>query len=231
MPRNSETRATLLRHLRDGADPVAWDEFFARYWPLIFAMARRRNCSRHTSEEIVQEVMLKVFKQRDVFQYDPKRGRFRDWLGTLVRNQVAEYRRRPAQRVRGGGGDSSAATVEPEDRETQPDAASEEAFEQSLLTAMLDVLRREMAPEVYLAFELFALQDVPCGVVSRATGLSQHAVYRTRRRVLQQLRQFAGTYNKNGQLQQRLKEALRQRPSAAVERSLTKRIEKTMQSR
>ena len=231
MPRNSETQATLLRRLGDGADPVAWDEFFARYWPLIFAMARHRNCSQHTAEEIVQEVMLKVFKQRDVFQYDPKQGRFRDWLGTLVRNQVAEYRRRPAQRVRGGGGDSSVATVEPQSRETQPDAAWEAAFEQSLLTAMLDVLRREMSPEVYLAFELYALQDVPCGTVAQVTGLSRHAVYRTRKRVLHQLRQLAGTYRKDGQLRQRLKEALRQRPSAAVERSLITRIEKTMRSR
>jgi RNA polymerase sigma factor (sigma-70 family) len=231
MTRESGTHGTLLRRLGDGADPMAWDEFFARYWPLIFAMARHRDCSEHTAEEIVQEVMLKVFQQRDVFRYDPRQGRFRDWLGTLVRNKVAEHRRRPAQRVRARGGDSDVATVGVQSRETQPDAAWEAAFEQSLLTAMLDVLRREMDPEVYLAFELFALQDVPCGAVVRTTGLSRHAVYRTRRRVFQRLRELAGTYHEDGRLRQCLKDALRQRPSAPVERSLTTRIEKTMRSR
>ena len=96
----SSTRATLLERLRDGANVLAWDEFFSRYWPTIYSFARYRGCSEHTAEEIVQDVMLKVFQQRDVYQYDPARGRFRDWLGTVVRNQVAEHRRRPGNRLR-----------------------------------------------------------------------------------------------------------------------------------
>ena len=73
------TRATLLERIGDGADALAWDEFFARYWPTIYGFARHRGCAEHTAEEIVQDVMLKVFQQRDVYQYDPARGRFRDW--------------------------------------------------------------------------------------------------------------------------------------------------------
>ena len=99
----SNTRATLLERLRDGANALAWDEFFAYYWPTIYGFARHRGCSEHTAEEIVQDVMLKVFQQRDVYQYDPARGRFRDWLGTVVRNNVAEHRRRPANRLQGSG--------------------------------------------------------------------------------------------------------------------------------
>ena len=71
---NSNTRVTLLERLRDGSDALAWDEFFDRYWRLIFASAKRRGCSEHTAEEIVQDVMLAVFENKHVFRYDPAQG-------------------------------------------------------------------------------------------------------------------------------------------------------------
>jgi RNA polymerase sigma factor (sigma-70 family) len=91
---NDQTWPTLLERLHNGTDPLVWDEFFDRYWRLIYAAARARGCSEHTAEEIVQDVMLAVFEKRDVFRYDPAQGRFRDWLCALVRNKVAEFRRR-----------------------------------------------------------------------------------------------------------------------------------------
>jgi RNA polymerase sigma-70 factor (ECF subfamily) len=226
---NSNTQATLLRRLQDGADPLAWDQFFQRYWPATYALARHRGCSDHTAEEIVQEVMLKVFEQRDVFRYDPQRGRFRDWLATLVRNKVAEHRRRPSQRIRGRGGDSNAGLTE-RGVDTEPDERWEAVFEQSLLLALLDVVRRETKPEVYLAFELSALRGLPAATVAQTTGLSRHAIYRARKKVLNRLRQLAGTYPDDGRLQQRVKQALRSQPGANVERSLITRVEETIRS-
>jgi DNA-directed RNA polymerase specialized sigma24 family protein len=64
----SNTSQTLLERLRDGLDPLAWEEFADRYWRLIFAMAKVRGCSDHTAEEIVQEVMLAVFNEGQVFE-------------------------------------------------------------------------------------------------------------------------------------------------------------------
>ncbi|MBN1420476.1 MAG: hypothetical protein JXP34_16985 [Planctomycetes bacterium] len=42
MDRDSKTRRTLLERLRDGSDRMAWEEFFARYGPLVHGFARRR---------------------------------------------------------------------------------------------------------------------------------------------------------------------------------------------
>ncbi len=223
---NSKTRVTLLGRLRDGADPLAWDEFFGRYWRLIYGFAQHRGCSDHTAEEIVQEVMLKVFDQRDVFQYDPERGRFRDWLGRLVRNHVAEYRRKPAQRIRAQGD-----LTEPPSDAAGPDEAWEKAFEESLLMALLEVVRREANPRDYLAFELFTLQELSGAEVARITGLTRNAVYKARKRVLQRLKTLSGSYPSDGQLGNRVKQALRSQPGPVVERSLTTRIEMTARSR
>ncbi|NQT38440.1 MAG: sigma-70 family RNA polymerase sigma factor [Planctomycetes bacterium] len=231
MVTNSNTQATLLNRLQDGSDPLAWDEFFSRYWTLIFGFARHRGCSEHTAEEIVQDVMLKVFEQKDLFNYDPVRGRFRDWLGTLVRNRVAQRRRGPAERVRAQGGNSDLAPTEPQAHDDGPAAAWEVAFEQSLLLVLLDVIRREMDPRAYLAFELYALHDLPGGKVAKYTGLSRNGVYRAHKRAIRRLGELGAAYRKDGQLGERIKRAIRERPQAAVERSLNTRLEKTMRSR
>ena len=142
----TSTQATLLERIRDGADALAWDEFFAHYWPTIYGFARHRGCSEYTAEEIVQDVMLAVFQRRDVYRYDPARGRFRDWLGTVVRNKVAEYRRRRANRLRAAGGDADNCVLDQADDQQGPDAAWEAAFESSLLLALLDAVRRTTTP-------------------------------------------------------------------------------------
>jgi RNA polymerase sigma factor (sigma-70 family) len=227
----SSTRATLLERLRDGADALAWDDFFARYWPTIYGFARHRGCSGHTAEEIVQDVMLKVFQQRDVYQYDPARGRFRDWLCAVVRNSIAEHHRRPANRVQGKGGDSNLPALEQADNGNAPDAAWETAFENNLLLAMLDAVRRETNARTYLAFELVTLEGVSGGEAARITGLTRNAVYKACKRVAERLSELGAPYGENGRLARQIKQALEQRPPPAVERSLTGRIQKTMCSR
>jgi RNA polymerase sigma factor (sigma-70 family) len=227
----SNTRATLLERLRDGADALAWDEFFAYYWPTIYGFARHRGCSEHTAEEIVQDVMLKVFQQRDVYQYDPSRGRFRDWLGTVVRNNVAEHRRRPANRVQGKGGDSNVGRLDFADDRQDADAAWEAAFENSLLLTLLNAVRREMGARTYLAFELVGVEELSGSEAARMTGLSRNAVYKAHKRVLDRLVELGASYRQDGRLTRRIKEALEQVAPPAVQRSLTERIQKSMCSR
>ncbi len=226
-----ETRVTLIERLRDGSDPLAWDEFFARYWRLIYSAARARGCSPHTSEEVVQDVMLAVFESRDVFCYDPAKGRFRDWLCAVVRNKVAAIRRGPADRVRGAGGDGPPEIADAEADDGSADEAWEAAFEQTLLAVLLDTIRRRMNPRTYQAFELFTLGEMSGAEVARVTGLTRNAVYQARKTVLKRLSELGETYRDNGQLSARIKEALESVPDADVERSLTKRITQSMQSR
>jgi RNA polymerase sigma-70 factor (ECF subfamily) len=228
---NSATQATLLERLRDGEAVMAWEEFFQRYGRLIYAAARGQGCRDHTAEEIVQEVMLTVFQQRDVFRYDPQRGRFRDWLRSVVRHAVAEHRRAPSQRVRARGGDGQDRFPEPCNDDARPDEAWEAAFEQSLLAALLDVVRREVAPETYQAFELLTLKELSGKQVAKITGLSRNAVYLARRRVLQRLRELGAGYGQEGQLDWQVCRVLSSLPDGAVERSLASRIGESMRSR
>jgi RNA polymerase sigma-70 factor (ECF subfamily) len=221
------THPSLLEQLRDGGDPLAWDEFFGRYWPVVYRYARAQGCAEHTAEEIVQDVMLKVFRHRDTFLHDGCQGRFRAWLGQVVRNQVAEYRRRPSARIRASGGED--LPLDPESDEPAADEAWEQAFEGGLLLVLLDVVRHETEPQDYLAFELVSINGLAPEEAARITGLSRNAVYKARRRLLARLRELAGPYEE-GRLHQRVREALAACPAAARQRSLTRRVEESLAS-
>jgi RNA polymerase sigma-70 factor (ECF subfamily) len=227
----SSTPVTLLKQLRDGANALAWDEFFGRYWPMIYGFARHFGCSEHSGEEIVQEVMLVVFERRDVYQYDPTRGRFRDWLGAIVRNRLAERHRRRSDRIRAVGGEGNNPILELPADEHDAAAAWEAAFESSLLLTLLDVVRRENSARVYLAFELVALQGLSPGEAAQLIGLSRNAVYKAGRRVRRRLVQLGAPYRDEGRLTAEIKQALDRRPLPAVVRCVTARVRQTMHQR
>jgi RNA polymerase sigma-70 factor (ECF subfamily) len=227
MVSNANTRASLLERLRDGADPMVWDDFFRRYWPYVFSIARQRGCTEHTSEEIVQEVMLAIFEKKAVFCHDPSRGRFRDWLGGVVRNKVTQRRRSPADRCRARGGDDVLPEIESSGQ--QPDAQLEAAFDQAMLAFLLDKVRAEVHPRTYQAFEAFTFGGCSGAEVARLTGLTANAVYQARKNILRRLRELGATYDRQGPPDEMIQAAMRSRPSAVVERSLVTRIDRTIQ--
>ena len=227
---DSTTKITLLEKIRDGADPLAWREFSDRYWRLIFAFAKRRGCSDHTAEDIVQDVIGEVFRKRDVFSYDPTLGTFRAWLRKVAYRKIVKHSRQPAQRIRGRGGDSGDDFPEPEVNEDQPDELWEATYEEAMLVVLLDVVRQEVTPQTYQAFELVAVRGLSGEQAAKITGLSRNAVFLARKRVIQRLRKLGAPYCNDGQLHQRVKEAIAILPKGDIERSMTTRLEQTMQS-
>jgi RNA polymerase sigma-70 factor (ECF subfamily) len=223
MAASTPTRASVLERLHDGSDPMAWNDFFERYGPLVFSIARRRGCSGYTAEEIVQDVMLAVFERKAVFRHDPSRGRFRDWLGGVVRRKVALRRRAPDDRCRGRGGDSG-EWPEPAASGDGAGSAWEAAFKQAMLAFLLDVVRREMSPRTYQAFEVLALGQCSGAEAARITGLTRNAVYQARQRVLRRLRQL-GAASDRGPPDEAIRAALGWRGEASAERSPPPRIE------
>jgi RNA polymerase sigma factor (sigma-70 family) len=226
MVSNANTKTSLLERLCEGGDPMVWDDFFSRYWPFVFSVARQHGCSEHTGEEIVQEVMLAIFEKKAVFCHDPARGRFRDWLGGVVRNKVVVRRRSPADRCRARGGcDDDLPEIEAP--RAEPSAQWNAAFDQAMLAFLLDKVRSQVHPRTYQAFEAVALGGCSAAEAARLTGLTPNAVYQARKNILKRLRELGAVYGQNGPPDDMIRAALRSRPGPAVERSLTMRIERT----
>lgn len=223
MATDSRTRVTLIERLEDGSDSLAWEEFFNRYWRPMHAFAKRRNCSAQTAEDVVQDALLAVFENREVFTYDPSRGRFRNWLYAIVRQKIALRRRGEKEPAVLREGDI-------EDSATAPDQAWNALFEKNLLAVLLEVVRREVNPETYQAFEMTALHGLSGGEVARLTGLSRNAVYQARKRVMKRLSELGALYGEDGSLKEPVRELLELYPDPAAERSVVTRVRSTMES-
>lgn len=218
-----KTRASLIGRLRDPSDAIAWREFFDRYWRPMFAFAKRRGCSDQTAEEVLQEALVAVYETRDTFIYDPQKGKFRNWLFTIVRQKLALIRRRSDPIAEQ---DTMPADVEAS-CDAQMESDFERLFELGLLAAALEAVRRKVEPATYQAFELTELHGIDGNEAANVTGLKRNAVYLARKRVMQRLKESLSDYRGTGQLGDELKSILELYPPPPVAQAVTRRVETT----
>ncbi len=89
------TQPSLLLRVRDPSDHGAWTEFEAKYRELVLRYCRRRGVQPADCEDVQQITWLHLAKGMRNFEYDPKVGRFRGYLGRVVRNAIARHFSRP----------------------------------------------------------------------------------------------------------------------------------------
>lgn len=82
--------ATLARAAAKG-DSTAFDLLIERYFGMVHAIAFARLRDREATEEVAQEVFLRVYLHLD--RFDPKRS-FSTWLTTIARNLAIDWARR-----------------------------------------------------------------------------------------------------------------------------------------
>ncbi|MCP3764918.1 sigma-70 family RNA polymerase sigma factor [Domibacillus sp. A3M-37] len=81
----------LYRRVKQ-SDKYALELLYERYEKLLFSFAFRMTGRRDLSEEIVQEVFIKVWTKPDL--YDESKGKFSSWLLTVTRNSSIDHMRR-----------------------------------------------------------------------------------------------------------------------------------------
>jgi RNA polymerase sigma factor (sigma-70 family) len=76
---NTRTSPTLLGRTADWRDRAAWQEFVARYDPLIRSWCREYRLDDDMAEDVSQLFWIELAEKMRSFRYDPSR-RFRGWL-------------------------------------------------------------------------------------------------------------------------------------------------------
>ncbi|CAN5231914.1 hypothetical protein BH11PLA2_BH11PLA2_25790 [soil metagenome] len=178
---SQHTRPSLLTRLRDLTDQAAWEEFLTIYGPLVFADLRRRGFNHADTEDLMQVVFSRVVQGIQAFDYDRQRGRFRDWLGTIVRYEAIRIwhaqKRQPKVTM-------------PADEVSVSGASDPEwvdAFQARIYTIALERCRPRFEAATWAAFEHVWVQGLTAAAAAAATGLSIEVVYVSKSRVLSAL--------------------------------------------
>ena len=186
MAKAPPTNRSLLARLRKANDTEAWSLFVDLYTPLVYRFARRRGLQDADASDVTQKVISRVYHVLHKFDYDPERGRFRDWLGTITHREVITHHRREArgQAAGAGRGDSAARRLP---SGTEGDWLEE--FNDYVLRAALARIRERFDEATWKAFDLTWLGNVETGEAARQLGKTAAWVYKARFRVLRRLRE------------------------------------------
>jgi len=174
------TPPSLLQRMRQPDQPEAWAHFVEMYTPYLYLWCRRRGLQESDAADLVQDVLLLVFRKLPEFDYNP-RGSFRGWLYTLTLNKMRERHRRRAlpqyEMLENLAGPDEIVRQEEID------------YRNHLVRHGLHVIKSGIAPKVWQLFEEHVLADRSATDVAIARGLSVGTVYAAKSRVLSRLRQ------------------------------------------
>lgn len=179
------TGTTILDGLRDPDNRTIWGQYVDRYRPLVLAFCERLGLSAEDAEDVAQASLLAFSQSYVAGSYDRARGRLRDWLHGIVKNQVKSTWRRMASREEQGPLDLEQLTS----REDLGDIWEEE-WRDAVLGHCLTLIRHEVEEQTYEAFELFVLEELPATEVAERLGVTPNTVYGAKRRILERLREL-----------------------------------------
>ena len=182
-----DTPQTLLKKIAEyanGDDAAEWARFVELYTPVIRAfICAREDIGEADADDVVQEIFVRLVDVLRTGTYRSERGRFRAYLGTMVRRLLIDRHRRAL--ARGAGETISAEDVEILDE--TPDAAAYvdlHLMEARHAAAVEHVLSRTMLDvRTVAAYRAYALNGEPADEVAARLGLTPNALRQIKHRV------------------------------------------------
>jgi len=185
--------STLLDRVRQ-MQPEAWGRLVEVFGPIVYRWCRQSGLPGQDASDVVQEVFASVSRGIGNFHRSQVDQSFRNWLATITRNRVRDYRRRAAKQPQAAGGTEALAElqnvadpVEPDDLDS---TFSGENLEGEISRRVLDLVRSEFEERSWLAFQKTAVLGQLPIEVAEELDMNVAAVYQAKSRILRRLRQL-----------------------------------------
>lgn len=195
-----DTRNSLILRLPDKYDVEAWDQFVSIYEPLVYRLARAKGLQDADAREIVQEVLVSVSRAIERWEFDPERGRFRDWLFRIARNLMIKFLTRRKYRSIGTGDSGIAQMLE---QQADPVCAEEESaqfdleYRREVFRWAAEQVQKQVKEHTWQAFWLSSIEGQETADVAQKLEMSVGAVHIARSRIRSRLQEAIKTMEQN----------------------------------
>ena len=186
-PQLPDPSSSWLSSLRAGR-PDGWERLVFVFAPVVRVWCHQRGLQPADTEEVTQEVFVRVRAGIDSF----RPGNFVAWIYCITQNAVRDHFRRRARRPDAVGGTDFAERLA---QEPDPEEGSTEVPESARLIAVrraMDVVRRDVQPQTWRAFELVVIEGRETADAAAELGMTEAYVRNAKSRVLQRIREELG---------------------------------------
>ena len=184
-----ETSVSMLERLAGAPTDADWRRLDDLYRPLLRAWMARAGISASDIDDLVQEVLLVVF--REVVEFERRRkGAFRAWLRTILANRVKDYLRSQKYQPNAPcGSDFLGVLDELESPESALSKLWDREHDRHVAASLMQRVQGDFDPATWQAFCRHALEGEPATEVAEALNLSLNSVLLAKSRVLKRMRQ------------------------------------------
>lgn len=173
-----ETPPSLLLRMRDHQDAGAWATFSEVYSPLVYNFCRLRQLQPSDAADVTQEVLLRISKAIQSFEYDRRQGLFRDWVAKIVSNEVLRHFSK--------GKDVKSLEADWDSPDTKQ--FWNEHFHQHIFEAALVRCKSNFSQQTWELFEKSWVEKMSAVEVAEALSVDVAKVYVAKSRVLKRLK-------------------------------------------
>lgn len=171
----------LAKKMQQG-DRFAAEKIFGHFSPIIFHYIVKRISNRETSEELTQEIFLKIIKKIETF--NKNQGNFSAWTWKIVKNTLIDFYRGKKEIIITNFID------------TYNNIASEDSHLENKLR-IGDITRkiRSFSPEEQTIFNLYFISDLSYKEIAEITGKSEGSLRTSIHRINNKLRKSLDEQN------------------------------------
>ncbi|VGO20713.1 hypothetical protein SCARR_02780 [Pontiella sulfatireligans] len=174
------TRKSLLRRAKDPSDEEAWTDFVGYYENFIYHILRRMELNTEECDDLVQDILLKLWK--NLKTYDAEKGRFRTWLGRVVRHAAYDYFDKVKTRRKLLEEERAMVEIIRATPASDVERLIEEEWMQYMTSFALERLHNIFSGEAINVFSL-SLDGLPADEIAKQLNLTRDSVYTLKNRV------------------------------------------------
>ena len=174
------TRHSLLNRLQEPDSHQAWEVFVAHYRPFIYFLLNQMRINLTDQDDLVQEILLRLHE--NLGSYVKQKGKFRTWLGTVIKNVVRNSMKKQGRLSRKNN--EFRQSLEVVDSYSQPELEKiiQGEWEKYIMDLAVERLKKICSQNVMDCFEM-TLKNVPVEEISQKLNVKVDTVYMIRSRM------------------------------------------------